>query len=123
MAAETCACLLSASVCWKADIWSLLVKHQWHAETMTLASTSHPGLDFVTQEDIWPYRESVLAVTSWRHVAPGIWWVEDKDDIKHPPVHSEAPHQKKKMVSDSRCQLCPSSAPPECLPLFPGTNK
>lgn len=93
--------------CWKADIWSLLVKHQWHAETMTLASTSHPGLDFVTQEDIWPYRESVLAVTSWRHVAPGIWWVEDKDDIKHPPVHSEAPHQKKKwyLTQDVSCVL------------------
>lgn len=81
--------------CWKADIWSLLVKHQWHAETMTLASTSHPGLDFATQEDIWPYRESILVVTSWRHVAPGIWWVEVRHGIKHSTVHSEAPHQKK----------------------------
>lgn len=80
--------------CWKADICSLLVKHQWHAETMTLASTSHPGLDFATREDIWPYRESILVVTSWRPVAPGIWWVEVRDGIKHPTVHSEAPHQK-----------------------------
>lgn len=89
---------------------------------MTLASTSHPGLDFVTQEDIWRYLESILVVTSWRNVAPGIWRVEVRDGIKHPPVHSEAPHQKK-MVSDSRCQLCPSLATPECLPLFPETNK
>lgn len=63
-------------------------------ETMTLASTSHPGLDFATREDIWPYRESILVVTSWRPVAPGIWWVEVRDGIKHPTVHSEALHQK-----------------------------